>query len=288
MAHSHAGAGSPGGRFAEGILVSAMWSWASSVLEPTRALRRAGVLPEGARTGELPTHDGAPGLGPRFSRLHQRPVLLDRPTEHDHLVEEFDRMGEVYDAFVRPFSTPIFDEALRVMAEWLPHDARVLDAGCGCGRELQKVARLVPNGEVVGIDLAAGMVNAAWRDARAHGIGNVAFVQSDVGTLPRDFDGAFDVVYNCLAHHHYPEPTEAARAIHRALRPGGIYCIVDPGPAWFNAISAPLAKWGDPGWIRFHSPAEFDELLRRAGFVRVGTVELVPGFDLTAAQKRAD
>ena len=284
MAHSHGGAGSPGGRFAEGILVSAMWSYATSVLEPTRALRRAGLAPERGRSGELPARVTTRGAGPHFCRRYRAPVLLNRATEHDHLVEEFDRMGEVYDAFVRPFSTPIFSEALEVMREWMPHDARVLDAGCGCGRELQRVAHLVPNGEVVGIDLAAGMVNAAHRDAAAHGLTNVAFVQSDVGDLPPEFAGRFDVVYNCLAHHHYPEPQRASRAILRVLRPGGVYCIVDPGPAWFNAISSGLAKWGDPGWIRFHTPGEFGVLLGDAGFLRVGSVELLPGFNLTVAQ----
>lgn len=287
MAHAHGGAGSPGGRLAEGVLVSAMWSWATHVLEPARALRHANLAGERQRTGDLPVEHVRKGLGPLFSARYPTPQLLEHQTEHDHLVEEFDRMGEVYDAFVRPFSTPIFDEALDVMREWVTSDARILDAGCGCGRELQRMARLVPNGEVVGIDLAAGMVNAAWRGARAHGLRNTAFVQSDVGALPNEFSGRFDIVYNCLAHHHYPQPAEASQGILRVLRPGGLYCIVDPGPEWFNALSSPLAKWGDPGWIRFHSPAEFDALLRGVGFARVGSIELLPGFNLTVAQKRA-
>src|SRR4029079_10159920 len=103
--------------------------------------RRTGVLPAPPPEGDLPAGlAGRRGLGPRFSRLHERPVLLGRRTEHDHLAEEFDRMAEVYDAFVKPFSTPIFDEALAILRPFLPRDARVLDAGCGAGRELQKVA----------------------------------------------------------------------------------------------------------------------------------------------------
>ncbi|MGQ0649322.1 MAG: class I SAM-dependent methyltransferase, partial [Gemmatimonadaceae bacterium] len=186
MSHAHGHGGSPGGRFAEGVLVSAMWSYARSVLEPTRALRQMGLIPPGRVSGDLPAPRTDRGAGPHFSWRHSTPVLLRHATEHDHLVEEFDRMGEVYDAFVRPFSTPIFSEALAVMRNWMPHDARVLDAGCGCGRELQRVARLVPNGEVVGIDLAAGLVHAAHREAVAHGIRNEACVQSDVGDLPAE------------------------------------------------------------------------------------------------------
>jgi ubiquinone/menaquinone biosynthesis C-methylase UbiE len=284
MSHGHGGH-APGGAAAEGALVGAMWSWANSVLYPTQALRRAGLAPPPAPVGDLPERVPAKGLGPRFSREHPTPVLLDRATEHDHLVTEFDRMAEVYDAFVQPFSTPIFEEALAVIGRWLPADARVLDAGCGAGRELQRVVAKVPRGEVVGIDLAAGMVTAAWRDARAHGLTNVAFVQSDVGDLPESFTGAFDLVYNSLAHHHYPDPFAAATNVLRVLRPGGVYCVVDPGPAWFNRMSAPLAKWGDPGWIGFHTPEAFRTLFERAGFARTAWMELLPGFGLAIGQR---
>ncbi|HEX2093440.1 MAG TPA: methyltransferase domain-containing protein [Longimicrobiaceae bacterium] len=279
MSHAHVG-GLP-----EGLLAGAMWQYSLSVLYPAQALRRSGLLPPPTVLGEPPEPVNRRGLGPWFSRLHERPVLLERATEHDHLVEEFDRMGEVYDAFVKPFSTPLFDEAIREMHPWLPRDARVLDAGCGAGRELQRIARLVPEGEVVGIDLAAGMVEAAHRDARAHGLSRCAFFQSDVGDLPEEFTGQFDLIYNSLAHHHYPDPPAAAREVHRCLRPGGVYCVVDPGPRWFNLLSARFAKWSDPGWISFHTPDEFRSLMAGAGFARTSWRELLPGFGLAVGQK---
>lgn len=270
---------------AGGILVSAMWSYAASVLRPAQAMKRAGVTVTLPLVGEMPEKIQRPGLGPKFSRLYKTPVVLNRKTEHDYLVEEFDEMSEVYSEFVQPFSRPIFEEATRLMSEYLAPDARVLDAGCGPGRELQRIARKVPEGEVVGIDLSQGMVKCAHRSARAHGLRNCAFVQSDVGDLPENFAGEFDVVYSCLAHHHYPEPPQATREIIRVLRPGGIYCVVDPGPEWYNKMSAPLAKWADPGWIGFHTPNEFCALFRNAGFARVGWMELLPGFGAALGQK---
>jgi SAM-dependent methyltransferase len=272
-------------RAAEGLLVGAMWSYAQTVLAPAQALKRSGVRvvapPEGDDPADVPT----PGLGPRFSTEHDRPVLLESATEHDELVEEFDRMGEVYEAFVRPFSTPIFDEAVAVIEPWLSADARLLDAGCGAGRELRRMARLVPDGEVVGVDLAAGMVTAAHRAARAHGLDHCAFFQADVGDLPDGFTDAFDLVYSSLAHHHYPDPANATSEVLRCLRPGGLYCVVDPGPAWFTTLSAPLARQTDPGWIGFHTPAEFRRLFAAAGFERTGWRELLPGFGLAVGQK---
>jgi SAM-dependent methyltransferase len=263
-----------------------MWSYAQNVLYPAQAMKRAGLYPTPAPLGTLPVEVPSRGLGPHFSRRHPRPVLLDHATDHDHLVGEFDQMGEIYDAYVRPFSRPIFEEALTVMARYLPPDARVLDAGCGAGRELLQIARLVPEGEVVGLDLAAGMVEAAHAAARAHGLDHCAFFQGDVGDLPPRFTGRFDLVYNALAHHHYPEPLAAATGVLRCLRPRGLYCIVDPGPAWYNAISAPLAKWADPGWIGFHTPEEFLALFEKAGFARGAWIDVLPGFGVAIAQKR--
>jgi ubiquinone/menaquinone biosynthesis C-methylase UbiE len=275
----------PGGDPASGALVAAMWSYATSVLYPAQALKRAGALPGLAREGDLPEPVDRPGLGPLFSRRHAGPVFLDRPTAHDHLVDEFDRMAEVYDAYVQPFSRPIFDEALVEMRVFLRPDSRVLDAGCGAGRELLRVARAVPRGEVVGLDLAAGMVRAAHGAARAAGLDHVACVQADVTDLPAEFSGAFDVVYNSLAHHHYPDPPAAAAAVLRALRPGGVYCVVDPGPEWYTTMSAPIARWADPGWIGFHTPEGFRTLFRGAGFARAGWIDLLPGFGLAVGQK---
>lgn len=266
-------------------LVGAMWWYAANVLRPVQALKRAGLPLSSRVIGDEPEVLERPGLGPLFSVRHEAPVLLSERTKHDHLVEEFDRTAEVYAEFVQPFSRPIFDEALEKMSAFLARDSRVLDAGCGPGRELQRVARLVPEGEVVGVDLAAGMVVTAHRAARACGLDNCAFFQADVGELPREFDGGFDLVYNCLAHHHYPDPAAATAAALRVLRPGGIYCVVDPGPAWYNALSAPIAKWADPGWIGFHTPEQFRRLFGTAGFVRTAWLDLLPGFGLAVGQK---
>jgi SAM-dependent methyltransferase len=277
--HDHGGGGAP-----QGVLVSAMWTYAATVLYPARALKRAGL---GGETilGDEPEGLPRKGLGPYFSRRHAEPVLLDEPTEHDDLVAEFDRSAEVYAAFVRPFSRPIFDEALVVLGRYLSPDARVLDAGCGPGQELERVGRLVPRGEMVGIDLAAGMVKTAHRAARAHGLDHSAFFQADVGDLPRAFTGKFDLAYNCLAHHHYPEPARAAREVLRCLRPGGVYCIIDPGPEWYNRMSVALARWADPGWIGFHTPDEFRDLLSTAGFARTAWIDLLPGFGVAVGQR---
>jgi ubiquinone/menaquinone biosynthesis C-methylase UbiE len=274
----------PGGLLAEGVLVQAMWQYAALVLRPAQTARRQGLW-ERSVVGTPPAPSGRPGLGPKFSLALNTSMMLDETSRHAHLVEEFDRMGETYEAYVRPFSTPIMDEAIAELSRHIRDDWRLLDAGCGAGREACRMARLVPRGEVVGIDLAAGMVRTAFRSARAKGLDNTAFIQADVGALPDLLTGEFDLAYSLLAHHHYPEPEAATRAIFRCLRPGGLYAVIDAGPDWFVESASPLAAWADPGWIGFHTPAQFRALHELVGFVECGWIGLLPGFGIALARK---
>jgi SAM-dependent methyltransferase len=268
---------------AEAYLVGALWWYSASVLYPARTLGRHGLRVVGPTAGDEPVGLPQPGLGRRFSTDGSEPVLLDEPSENRRLVEDFDDLALFYETLVRPFSTPIFTEALDVIRRYLTTDSRVLDAGCGPGREARRVAGLVPQGEVVGVDLAVGMVEVAAASSRRPD--NCAFFQADVGNLPARFHGEFDLVYSSLAHHHYPDPALAASEILRCLRPGGLYCVIDPGPAWFNALSAPLGRLADPGWIGWHTPEQFRSLFTAAGFARTCWVPLLPGFGLAIGQR---
>jgi SAM-dependent methyltransferase len=267
------------GQIPEAALVGALWSYAAGVLYPARLLKRVGAGIVGPPVGDLPEKLPQPGLGRHFAG--SEPVMLAEQSRYADLVEDFDELAELYEGLVRPFSTPIFDEALEVIGAYLASDSRVLDLGCGPGRELRHVAALVPRGEVVGVDLAAGMIEVAHANAPD----NCAFFQADVGELPPAFTGQFDLIYSCLAHHHFPDPAAAAANALRCLRPGGVYCVVDPGPAWFNALSAPLCRIGDPGWIGWKTPEEFRALFAQARFSRTCWIPLLPGFGVAVGQR---
>jgi SAM-dependent methyltransferase len=272
------------GQIPEAFLVCGLWSYAAGVLYPARMLKRAGARVVGGPVGDLPVRLPQAGLGRYFSERHSAPILLTERNPNAELVDDFDRLAVFYEPLVRPFSKPIFDEAIGVIRGYLASESRVLDVGCGPGHELRAVAELVPRGEAVGVDLAAGMVEAAHAGARSRGVENCAFFQADAGELPHEFTGRFDLVYTSLAHHHFPDPDAAAANALRCLRPGGVYCIVDPGPAWFNNVSAPLCRIGDPGWIGWKTPDEFRALLDGAGFARTSWIPLLPGFGLAVGQ----
>jgi ubiquinone/menaquinone biosynthesis C-methylase UbiE len=267
------------------IMLGQMWWYGAAVLRPAQLLKSAGLYPDRS-LGRRP-EVGAPraGGGRLYSKKHKRPMLLARKPEGYDLVEEFDGMSELYGLAVDPFAKPIFEETIAAISPYLAKNARVLDPSCGPGLDLGHLAALVPDGEVVGADLAEKMVTRAAQNARERRLDNAAFFQADVCALPRHFAGRFDAVFCSLSFHHYTDPLRALREMKRVLRPGGHVFITDAGPSWMKLLGSPIAKIADPGWVAFRTGEEFEALCAEAGFRGFYWTELLPGMGLTIATR---
>jgi SAM-dependent methyltransferase len=97
---------------------------------------------------------------------------------------------------------------------------RVLDVGCGCGESTRDAARAAASGRALGVDLSARMIERARERARAEGLTNVAFEQSDAQV--QQFEpGSFDVTISRFGCMFFADPVAAFENIARAVRPGG-------------------------------------------------------------------
>jgi SAM-dependent methyltransferase len=104
----------------------------------------------------------------------------------------------------------------------------VLDAGCGRGRIILRLAELYPGSRFVGIDLSADAVAHARTEAAAAGLKNVEFVVADLGTFDRTAEPeSFDLVTTFDAVHDQARPLALLRGIHRALKADGLYLMQD-------------------------------------------------------------
>ena len=267
------------------LLMANVWWYAFTVLRPAQLLKPLGLYRSMQDIGTMPKAGRKRGAGPYYCRKSPEPVFLDQRPEDYELVEDFDGLSMVYGRMVEPFSQPIFEEVSNVVRQLTTPRSRLLDCSCGPGTEMLKLAELVPDGEVVGADLAAQMVGTAAANARKKGLDNVAFFQADVAAMPKHFGGRFDLIYCSLAFHHYPEPLAALREMRRALRSGGHALIIDAGPAWMKALASPLARWGDPGWVAFRTGDEFQALFEQAKFSHFHWTEILPGMGLAIGTK---
>lgn len=111
---------------------------------------------------------------------------------------------------------------------------RVLDLGCGSGRDVYALSQLVgPEGEVVGVDMTDEQLDVAqsqqdWH-AKAFGFNNVRFMKGFIEKLdeldlqPNSFDV---IVSNCVVNLS-PDKAAVLSGIHRLLKPGGEFYFSD-------------------------------------------------------------
>ena len=111
---------------------------------------------------------------------------------------------------------------------------RVLDLGCGSGRDVYALAQLVgPTGSVVGVDMTDEQLAIAEK-YRAHhagvfGYDNIKFLQGYIERL-EDFDlkpGSFDVIVSNCVVNLSPDKDAVMRGVHRLLKPGGEFFFSD-------------------------------------------------------------
>ena len=103
--------------------------------------------------------------------------------------------------------------------------SRILDIGCGAGREALGLARL--GYRVVGIDVAPRMIEAARANAEREGLEIVFRVQS--ATELDEPPGSFDAAYWAGSYHHIPGRAlrvETLRRIGGALTADGILILM--------------------------------------------------------------
>jgi SAM-dependent methyltransferase len=111
----------------------------------------------------------------------------------------------------------------RVVADLrLPARARILDAGCGSGRNMVELAR---HGTVTGIELSPTSVGLA----RERDAGEV--VEGSVLDMPFDAD-AFDLAASLDVIEHLQDDLQALRELRRVVAPGGALLLTVPAYQW--------------------------------------------------------
>ena len=196
-----------------------------------------------------------------------------------------------------------FDEQMAFLNHRLVADARVrpgmrvLDLGSGTGYPALLAAQTVrTNGQVIGVDLAAQMLDAARRKATSLKLSNLTFQTGDVTSLPFE-QASFDAVTTRFCLMFLPEIQKAVTEIARVLKPNAwlasaVWSAPDKNPYLKipidiikQFIEIPPPDPTAPGIFRLAKPGDLAGMLQPAGLVDISEQEFLGDVQFSVAEE---
>ena len=153
------------------------------------------------------------------------------------------------------------------MAQWdlsyidFQPDWTILDVGCGGGKNIARMLKRCPQGQVYGIDYSEESV-AMSRKKNSSLLGSRCFIeQGNVMELPYE-DGKFNLVTAVETVYFWPNLPNCLQEVRRVLKSGGKFAIlvevVDSDSKWTSVVEGTTA----------YSPEDLKKLLDEAGFTQ--------------------
>lgn len=179
------------------------------------------------------------------------------------LRQAFDRAAQGYDAAAvlqREVGARLMERLqLTTLAP-----ARILDLGCGTGHQLRALSARYPRAQVLGLDLALGMLAVARR--RQGWLGRKPLVCADALRLP--FAATrFDLVYCNLMLQWCDDLDQVLRELRRVLTPHGLLLFSSFGPDTLGELRRAWREVDGFNHVnRFIDMHDIGDALIRAGF----------------------
>lgn len=150
------------------------------------------------------------------------PAGAQAPHTHQHSFGDAQQWARVFDdpqrdAWQKPH------EVIQALA--LKPDALVADIGAGTGYFSVRLAHMVPQGRVYGVDIEQDMVKHLAERAKGAKLGNVSALLGapDDPRLPEKVD----LILLVDVYHHVDDRSRYFRKLRDALKPGGRIAIID-------------------------------------------------------------
>jgi ubiquinone/menaquinone biosynthesis C-methylase UbiE len=114
---------------------------------------------------------------------------------------------------------------------------RVLEIGCGRGAGARLIQEEFHPATLHAFDLDYRMIRLARKYLRGEDRERIALYVGDVQRLPYR-DGVLDAVFGFGVLHHVPDWRGSLKEIARVLKPGGIYCLEEFYPQFYQNFLA--------------------------------------------------
>ncbi len=138
--------------------------------------------------------------------------MTEKPVQNVSALAGYELWAPTYDATPNPVVAMDARHSVRVLTP-VPGE-RILDAGCGTGRNLQLLEAAGAQG--VGIDFSPAMLAKARRRCPESEL-----LAVDLGSSLPFADNSFDAALCCLVGEHLSDPVATLIELCRVIRPGG-------------------------------------------------------------------
>ena len=157
----------------------------------------------------------------------------------------------------------------------LPHEPRILDAGCGTGEITSRLAERYPRADVIGVDIIDSHLDLA-RSRFAALAPRVSFAHQSIYALDAQ-NASFDLTVCRHVLHSIPHPDKVIAELARVTRPGGYLHLIPEDYGMLHFQRAAL----DPADFWHDAPRSFEAATNTDLFVGRNTYGILKALGLT-------
>lgn len=170
-------------------------------------------------------------VAPFLKKINATGGTLDSPLDKKKVAQSFSRAAKTYDS-VAQLQRDIGEQLFLQLPANLPAKSSVLDLGSGTGFFTRHLAAKYPQAQIVGLDIAEGMLHYA-----AEPNDGIHWLCSDAELLPIASE-SIDFIFSSLAIQWCNNLPQLMAELARVLKPGGQLHIATLGPHTLHELKS--------------------------------------------------